>query len=73
MIASKFIGTVKVTDPDTGNKVEVEIRKLATGGMLGIDCGFLEKTTKNVYSPYKPGYYVDVVNEQGSENSNQQV
>jgi hypothetical protein len=63
MIKSKYITTVKVTDPDTGQKVEIEVRKLETGGMLGIDCGFLEKTSKNVYSPYKAGYYVDVVSE----------
>ena len=63
MINSKYITTVRVIDPDSDQEVEIEIRKLATGGMLGIDCGFLEKTTKKVYSPYKPGYYVNVVDE----------
>ena len=63
MINSKYITTVKVIDPDSNKEVEVEIRKLETGGILGIDCGFLEKTSKDVYSPYKPGYYVNVSDE----------
>lgn len=54
-IGAKYVKTIKVTDPDTGNEVEVQIMKLATGGMVGLDGSFLENTDEPVYSPYDLG------------------
>lgn len=51
-IKTKHVKTVTVTDPDSGGKVEVEIRKLETGGMVGIDGSYLEQDVGTVYSPY---------------------
>jgi hypothetical protein len=41
-----------VIDPDTNLEVEVEIRKLESGGMVGIDGSWLEQDVGPVYSPY---------------------
>lgn len=51
-IGSKYVASVLVTDPDTKLNVEVEIRKLETGLMVGLDAVFLEKTDDDAYSPY---------------------
>lgn len=62
MIASRFVSNITVIDPDTRLPVEIEIRKLATGGMIGLDGSFLENTDKPIFSPYDAGYRVDVEN-----------
>lgn len=51
-IPSKHVGIVSVTDPDTGGSVEVEIRKLATGAMVGLDGPWLEQHDHDPRSPY---------------------
>jgi hypothetical protein len=51
-INSKFVQTVTVIDPDTLAEVEVEIRKLETGPMVGLDCSFLAQTDDTPNSPY---------------------
>ena len=55
MIKSKFVTVVEVIDPDTNAPVEVEIRKLETGGMIGIDGSYLEQEVGPVYSPFDKG------------------
>ena len=51
-IRSKYVGTVTVTDPDSGGAVEVEIRKLETGPMVGFDASWLEQFDDQPFSPY---------------------
>jgi hypothetical protein len=46
---TKFVTIVTVTDPDTNMPIEVEIRKLENGLMVGIDESAIEG---EVYSPY---------------------
>lgn len=52
-INSKFIQTVSVTDPDSGGQVEIEIRKLDNGAMIGFDGSWLEQFDVNPNSPYE--------------------
>jgi hypothetical protein len=52
MLSSKYVSTVNVIDPDTGGLVEVEIRKLENGPMIGLDGSFLEQTDDDAFSPY---------------------
>jgi len=58
IIGAKYVKTVKVTDPDTGNEVAIQIMKLETGGMVGLDESFLENTDEPVYSPYDVGVQI---------------
>lgn len=62
---SKFICNVTVTDPDTGLPVDLEIRKLENGAMLGIDASWLE-TDNSVYSPYDLDVVVEIPDEEPS-------
>lgn len=50
-IKAKFIESIQISDPDTGELIEVEMYKLETGGIIGIDASFLE-TEMPVYSPF---------------------
>ena len=43
MFIGKFVGEVKVTDPDTKNDVNVAIYKHDNGGMFGVDSSFIEQ------------------------------
>ncbi len=54
MIPSSHVTTVTVIDPDSEGEVDVEIRKLATGAMIGFDGSFLEQLAddENPNSPY---------------------
>lgn len=56
-VYSTFVTVVTITDPDTGNDVEVEIRKLRTGAMVGLDASYLEQLADNEqpWSPYDYG------------------
>ncbi len=53
-IATKFVAKVVVLDPDTDLEVEVEIRKMETGPMVGLDGCFLDQMGpgEQPYSPY---------------------
>jgi len=51
-IASKHVKTVTVIDPDSKGEVEVEIRKMETGGMVGFDGSWLQQHDENPFSPY---------------------
>jgi hypothetical protein len=48
-VKSKFVQSVVVIDPDTFNPVTVEIHKLETGGMVGIDGSYYDD---DLFSPY---------------------
>lgn len=52
MIKMKFVRQITVVDPDTGNDVKVEIYKMDTGAMVGLDASFLEQVEGPLYSPY---------------------
>lgn len=60
-IGTKFVQTITVTDPDSKLPVEVEIRKMETGAMVGLDESFLGQDIAIVYSPYDRG--VQIVDE----------
>ena len=51
---STYVRSVTVIDPDTGLEVSLEIRKLDSGAMVGLDCSFLEQLDDDdeVWSPY---------------------
>lgn len=55
LLKSKFVATITVIDPDTNLPVEVEIRKLENGPMLGLDGAYLaqlDDASDNPNSPY---------------------
>lgn len=60
LIKTKYVTTVNVIDPDTKLPVTVEIRKLATGGMVGIDGSWLESDEGPTYSPYDRGIQLHI-------------
>lgn len=47
--------TVTVIDPDSNLPVELEVRKLESGGMVGIDGSWLAQDEGPTYSPYDKG------------------
>lgn len=59
-IGSVFVKVITVVDPDTGDEIEVEIRKMETGSMIGIDGSYLDQDVGPVYSPYDKGYEIDI-------------
>ena len=61
MIKTKYVTTVTVTDPDTGGDVQVEIRKMETGAMVGLDGSYLEQDVGNLWSPYDDPFISDTI------------
>jgi len=59
-IKTKFVDIITVVDPETGLEVEVEIRKLETGAIVGIDGSFLEHDIGPIYSPYDRGVQLEI-------------
>lgn len=57
LMTSKFVTVVTVTDPDTGGAVEVEIRKLESGALVGLDGAWLQQLgpDEQPLSPYDGG------------------
>jgi hypothetical protein len=51
-VGAAAVCSVTVTDPDSGLPVEVEIYKLATGGMVGVDGSWLAADEGPTYSPF---------------------
>ena len=51
-----------VIDPDTDLEVSLEIRKLDSGAMIGLDCSFLEQLDEDdeVWSPYDKHTLIDI-------------
>jgi hypothetical protein len=56
-VKSKAVTTVTVTDPDTGLPCDLEIRKLATGELVGVDAAYIERLVDEIgfNNPYAPG------------------
>lgn len=59
MLSSKFVSRITVIDPDTNMPVDIEIHKLESGGMIGIDASFFE-TDLPVFSPYDLNEEVEI-------------
>lgn len=60
MIKGKFVKSITVTDPDTNLPVEVDLFKLETGGMVGIDESFISNTDEPIYSPFDKNKKLDL-------------
>lgn len=67
MIKTKFVSHITVTDPDSGLPVELEIRKLETGAMVGIDGSYLEQDIGQVCSPYDKGCLLEIKDDEPAE------
>lgn len=65
-IKTKYVETCPVIDPDTEGQVEVEIRKLETGGMVGIDTSWLASGERPTYSPYDEAVELDILDDEES-------
>lgn len=70
-VQSKHVQTVTINDPDTGLPVEVEIRKLETGPMIGLDGSYLAQLCdgENPLSPYDPDTVIDVPDDEGAQEA----
>jgi hypothetical protein len=68
---STHVQAVTVTDPDTHLPVEVEIRKLASGAMVGFDGAYLAQLEEgeNPIHPYLPGCTVVVPSDEVSPSA----
>ncbi len=60
MIKGRFIKTITVTDPDSNAPVEVDLFKLNTGGIVGIDASFISNTDEPIYSPFDKNIQLDL-------------
>lgn len=60
---SKYVFTIVCTDPDSKLPVEIEVRKLEDGTMVGLDCAVLE-ADEDVYSPYTKNELIDIPDEE---------
>ena len=56
---SKFIKTIILKDPDSNKDVYIEIMKLVTGEMIGLDYNSFEKTNGEFYNPYNKDSKID--------------
>lgn len=56
-VKSKAVKVITVTDPDTGLPCDLEIRKLATGELVGVDAAYTERLVDEIgfNNPYAPG------------------
>lgn len=61
-IDSVYVQTVTVIDPDTQLPVDVEIRKMTTGPMVGFDASYLEQLAdgEQPMSPYDRDTFIVV-------------
>jgi hypothetical protein len=57
---SKFVQIVTAIDPGSKRPVDVEIRKLDSGPMIGIDASYLEQEVGPVFSPYDEGVEINI-------------
>jgi len=64
-IKTKFVKSIMVIDPDSKLPVQIEIRKMETGPIVGIDGSWLESDIGNTYSPYDNGIELEI-----SDNEN---
>jgi len=64
---STFVKFVTVIDPDNNQPVELEVRKLATGAIVGFDAPYLEAQSGPIFSPYHPGMQVEIPDDECGE------
>ncbi len=59
-VRSRFVETVEIVDPDTRTPVELEVRKLETGELVGFDSAYLTRITddENPRNPYDQGIII---------------
>lgn len=71
---SKFVTSVRILDPDSRLTVEIEIRKLESGGLIGFDGSFLEQLgpDENPYHPYVRDAIVVVPDNEVKEESEEE-
>jgi len=55
----KYVMHITIIDPDTQLPVEVQIYKMESGGMVGIDTSFIHNTDLPMYSPYDLGVEIE--------------
>lgn len=58
IVKAKFVQKISVIDPDTGNKVDMEIYKEEGGGIFGVDASYLD-LEEPVLSPFGNGIIDD--------------
>lgn len=70
-IGSRPVCRVTVTDPDMQLPVDVEIRKMDTGAMVGLDGSFLEQLDEDEHprSPYDANAWVIVPDDETDEEA----
>ena len=60
---ARQFATIPVTDPDTGELVDVALLKIETGAIVGIDASFLEQEVGPIMSPYDEDDELDLGDE----------
>ena len=63
-IKTKYVQTITVIDPDSDSDVQIAVRKLETGPMVGIGESYLEQDVGPVYSPYDRGVELEIPDEE---------
>lgn len=65
-INSKHVTTITVTDPDSNAPVDIEIIKMETGPMVGIDSSYFDQLDEDEHphSPYDVDYDIFVPEEE---------
>jgi hypothetical protein len=67
---AKFVCCVNVTDPDTGNEVEIEIWKdPESDGLFGVDASFCDQVNHVVPSPFNEGTLLELPAEDISKST----
>lgn len=70
VVGSKYVTSLQVKDPDTDQLVEMEIRKLDTGAMIGFDGSYLEQLGDNEhpFSPYDEDTIIVVPDDENNKS-----
>ena len=66
-IKSTFVKLITIIDPDNNQPIELEIRKLASGAIVGFDAPYLEAEIGPIFSPYHPGMEVEIPDDECGE------
>jgi len=52
-LTCKLVDIVQVTDPDSGDTIELEVwRDPESNALLGVESSFMDGTSEHIYSPY---------------------
>ena len=66
-IKSTFVKLITITDPENNQPIELEIRKLESGAVVGFDAPYLEAGVGPIFSPYHPGLQVEIPDDECGE------